>query len=197
MKMIRGVKTIKPYIAVKPTPKSRDHVYRIVGPILQSYNVPGTLRPEAYHCTVVHSAHSAVESELQMQLNPNNKYLAQIIDAQVFTSKGDSLALVLVLNSIGLHRKHTELHRIDNVLFAYDSYKPHITVAYNPHKMPDADTITIQQALPIYRVARKRLVEEIDAVQPSVLLTGEKLVGLDSEHITMYQREHWFSDPTP
>ena len=193
MRIVKGEQTTKPYISVTPTENDRKRLYKIANPVLVERRVAGALRAEEYHCTIVYSREkNAVWKDLKMLIDPNAVYFAQVVGADVFDGKGDSLALVLLLASTNLERRHTEFHRIPNVEWGYSDYSPHITLAHNPHKMPGISE-TIESAKPIYMKARNDLRKVIADLKPMVELTGEKLVDAGSDRVPMYQRDHWFS----
>ena len=186
--MTKGIRTIRPYVSVVPTEDSRVQIHKLTNPLIAG--LPGHIRSEDYHCTIVYSSSDppARWKTLKKMIDPLKTHNATVTGAEILQGNGDSLALVLLLESETLFDRHNQFHTIPNVVWQYVGYKPHITIAANPHKMPDKNKPSLDEARIEYRSVLSKVDAAMRSFRPFIQLTGEKLGDLDSDHVPMWHR---------
>jgi len=116
------------YAKVVPSAQTVNRIAKIADML----NIPELVSPTAMHTTVVYSR---VVCEGISSLTPQAPITATPIGFTLFDTDGDT-ALVLVLDSPGLHELHNICRDKFGATHDYPTYTPHLTLTYN---YPDID----------------------------------------------------------
>ena len=183
------MQTIRPFISVTPNDVSKERIQNMLDGVVPP-GLYGKTRPEAWHVTLAYSENPVSTTALRMVLDPLLEYKASIIGSKVF-GKEDSAALVLELESGDLQRRHEQLHEIPGMVYDWPAYRPHITVAWNAHKMPDAQTLDVSVVKRLYGLWSTGLRHRILKMRQLLLdltLTGEHMAPIDNDYDVLWDR---------
>lgn len=108
------------YVAVKPVGATAQ----MVGAWMQRSGLPNLVTLDSLHVTVLYSRKAIRVT------NRGDEYQAAPAGWKLFPNTDGTTSLVLLLDSPGLTRRHSELIR-QGATHDYASYEPHLTVTYD------------------------------------------------------------------
>lgn len=126
------------YVALNMSPESMDLLDNFVA---NNLGLEERLAKHSYHITVIYSRTPVPDAE---KLSREQTAIAQAVGYEIFDTKDGGKCLVLRVES-------AEARALNNTLSAmgatsdYDSYKPHVTLAYNIKQDIDPTTLPLPQ----------------------------------------------------
>jgi hypothetical protein len=131
------------YVSMNLSQESRTLLDNYVENMLQ---LDERVDPSTYHITVIYSRTPVPTAERYIGERPTTP--ATVKSYEIFPTKNDGKCLVMKLDFPYATNLNTEL-TLQGATSDYDSYKPHLTLAYNIVQEIDPDTLPMPQ-FPLY-----------------------------------------------
>jgi len=108
-------------IGIKPNVRSGKFLFKT----MSKYNVPKLVKQKKLHSSLIISDNKILRFKPKQ-----DEIVATITSIEIWRTRGDKNALILILNSPELLERHTELSLKYDIIQDME-YLPHITLSYN------------------------------------------------------------------
>lgn len=129
------------YVSMDLSEPSRHQLYGFVKNILE---LPERVDASTYHVTLCYSRTPVPDAEKFIGMGVGHNRTARVAGYEVFPTKNDGKCLVMRLDypfAVSLNSKLTQMGATSD----YDSYKPHLTIAYDMQKEVDPESLPLPQ----------------------------------------------------